>query len=464
MLAISARYSIGDPIVAAATEFGQFRVWGAENEINVVQGDVPVISIISPVENSVYYCDENVSIAGRVTPGAGRKSSAVFYRVNRGEWERANLAGGGWSVPPQQYSHGMYMVEAIAFDDNGGESARPAVNFTSLFRYIPDARLVADNIPDTMAAGDVYHCTIAFENTGNIAWNLSQGYRLSPYSSTAFGSSSYEVPGHGVQPGGTCSFGVTLVAPATPGQYDVSFRMSGGGYGWFGDEMRMPISVVAAVYDSKVVSIDMPSQMTQGDTYLATIVMQNTGNGAWYPGVAKLGMVGGSGGDACRMAGADSISLSSEVKPGETCSFKVNAAALAPGVYYPEFRMNHVTKGWFGETAGATVRVVARATPTPRPTSERPYVSYVAYGKFVLYDTSNRQITGGPFGWAYDGPFGRGNQRSSYFSEPWWPHPDWDIGGPNGQYHVYKDGCTGSGTFSMNNGGEKGTIVFHMIN
>jgi hypothetical protein len=106
---------------------------------------------------------------------------------------------------------------------------------------------------------------------------------------------------------------------------------------------------------------------------------------------------------------------------------------------------------------------VPTIAPTPEPTYP-PYVAYVAYGKFALYDKYGKQIFGGPWYWTYDGPFGRNNLRSSYFNEPSWPHPDWDIGGPNGQYYIYKEGCSGSGSFSMNNGGDKGTITFRFIN
>ncbi len=44
----------------------------------------------------------------------------------------------------------------------------------------------------------------------------------------------------------------------------VSYRMQGGGYGWFGDEAHKDVNVVAAVYDASVVSVDLPAQMTAG--------------------------------------------------------------------------------------------------------------------------------------------------------------------------------------------------------
>lgn len=462
LLSLVARYTIGDTVVSAAEEFGQFQIWGTENNITGVKSNSPGISILVPAENSVYYNDENVKIAGRVAPDSGRQASMVFYRVNGGDWTKVGLRNNEWSGPAQKYPHGVYQIEAVVYDDNGGESAHAWVNFTSLFRYLPDAKFVSDDVPATMVAGDVYDCHIKFENTGNIPWSHSKGYSLSSYSSSAFGTGSFKVMGNDVQPNDTYSFDVDLPAPATPGHYDVSLRMNGGGYGWFGEEMRKQINVVAPVYNARVVSIDLPSQMTQGDTYLTTITLENTGNAAWYPGISKLGLIGGSSGDAGRMAGCDAIPIQQGmiIKAGETYAFKVNAVAVAAGTYYPQFRMNKDGLGWFGETAGATVRVVPKVTATPQPTNRPPYEAYVAYGKFVLIGIDGKQKIGGPWGWCYDGPLVRHNQRSSYFSEPSWPNPDWDIGGPNGHYTIYSDYFTGIFSFEMNNGGDKGRVIF----
>ena len=128
--------------------------------------------------------------------------------------------------------------------------------------------------------------------------------------------------------------------------------------------------------------------------------------------------------------------------------------------------------GAFGEMARKSINVIPVPTPTPVPPppptpvptpKPTPYVPYLAYGKFILYDTAGRQMTGGPWEWIYDGPLVSNYHRSSYFSPSSWPYSDWDIGGPNGQYRIYKTGCRGSGSFSMNNGGNKGTVVFQMI-
>jgi hypothetical protein len=246
------------------------------------------------------------------------------------------------------------------------------------------------------------------------------------------------------------------------------------------DNNNPPGSITTSAYNASVVSVDMPAQMTQGDTFTATITMKNTGIANWYAdgsSTVKLGAVGGNSRDAYRFAHVTSFptAIGTIVRKGETYAFRFNIVAPVPGQYLPEFQMAGNDAGEFGELAGKSIKVVPVPTPTPSPTivptiaptsapTYPPYEAYVAYGKFALYDIYGRQLFGGPWVWSYDGPFGRNNLRSSYFSEPSWPYPDWDIGGPAGQYHVYKEGCTGSGSFSMNIGGYKGTITFRFIN
>jgi hypothetical protein len=242
-------------------------------------------------------------------------------------------------------------------------------------------------------------------------------------------------------------------------------------------------SITTSPYNASVVSVDLPAQMTQGDAFTATITMKNTGIANWYAdgsSIVKLGAVGGNIRDAYRFARVTSfpIAIGTIIRKVETYTFKFNILAPAPGQYLPEFQMISNEAGGFGEIASKSIKVVPVPTPVPTPTpaptpvptiaptpapTYPPYMAYVAYGKFILYDSSGKQLIGGPWCWIYDGPLGLNNLRSSYFSQPSWPYPDWDIGGPNGQYRIYKEGCTGSGSFSMNNGGTKGTIIFRVI-
>jgi hypothetical protein len=245
------------------------------------------------------------------------------------------------------------------------------------------------------------------------------------------------------------------------------------------DNNNPPSDITMSVYNASVVSVDIPDQMAQGDIFTATITMNNTGIANWYAdgsSTVHLGAVGGISKDAYRFAHEISfpMAIGSIVRKGETYAFLFNIVAPAPGQYLLEFQMTGNESGGFGEIACRIITVVTIPTSTPSPTlvptiaptstpTYPPYMSYVAYGKFVLYDKTGNQMVGGPWYWIYNGPFGLNNLRSSYFSEPSWPFPDWDIGGPNGQYYIYKDGCTGSGSFSMANGGNKGTIIFRII-
>ncbi len=222
----------------------------------------------------------------------------------------------------------------------------------------------------------------------------------------------------GVLPESTVIFEVTLAAPLTPGLYEVSYRMQGGGYGWFGDEAHKDVNIVAPIYDAQVMSVDMPAQMTAGDRYTATIVMKNTGTATWRADVSndvRLGAVGDTGGDAYRFAGVLSLHMTSGaiVRPGGTYEFRFEIKAPAAGQYMPEFRMMQVGKGPFGEIASKNIRVVPVITPTPEPTprpTSPPYEAYLAYGRFVMIGRYGEQETGYLFLWCYDGPLVRHNQ------------------------------------------------------
>jgi hypothetical protein len=221
--------------------------------------------------------------------------------------------------------------------------------------------------------------------------------------------------------------------------------------------------------------------MAQDDTFTATITMKNTGIANWYAdgsSTVMLDAVGGTGRDAYRFTQEANfpMSIGTIVRNGETYTFSHKIVAPSPGQYFPEFQMKSDEAGGFGEIASKNITVVLLPTPTPTPKptpvptiaptpapTYPPYESYVAYGKFELYDVNGKQMIGGPWYWLYNGPFGSNNLRSSYFNEPSWPHPDWDIGGPNGQYYIYKEGCRGSGSFNMNYGGNRGTIIFNVI-
>ncbi len=467
MLAVVVKVTVGDSIVAAADRITKFRVWGGENVVIAPSGDKSVISITTPVDGDIRYIDESIAISGRLTPWQGRKVMLAFYRINGGEWVKAQISENLWTGESKRFPPGSYTIEAVAYDDTGAESEHPATHFTVLFRYYSDARYVSDNIPPSMIAGDRYPCQITFDNTGNTIWTKSQGYALSSYGG-AFSPDTISVPATGVDPSARSTFSTTLNAPESSGSYTVTYRMNGGGYGWFGDEISKTIRVDPLVRDAKVVSVDIPSEMTEGDTYQAKITMRNTGTGTWYASGnnhVDFGTPDGNTGDAYRFSGWSSKALNegSMVKPGGEYTFEFRITAPSPRDYDLKFRMVAKDGEWFGEQVGKGVKVNAKVVPTAQPTpepTEKPYEAYLASGNFRIIERNGYERTNCMCVWCYDGPLVRHNLRSSYVKKD--GYADWDIGGPNGDYHIYSDEYNGGASFGMNNGGNKGTVTFYV--
>lgn len=465
LLAIAVKLTVADNIMAAADRISKYRVWGTDNNVMAPSGESSAITITSPADGDTRYIDERISISGRLTPGQGRTIKLVFYRINGGEWVKAQINGGQWSGETKRFVEGNYEIEAVAYDDLGMESEHAVSHFAVLFRYYADAMYVNDNIPPTMIAGDRYPCQITFDNTGNTAWTNSQGYALASYGGE-FGTGTAPVPAGGVAPTARNTFSTTLSAPELPGSYSVTYRMKGGGYGWFGDELTRAIRVDPVVRDAKVVSIDIPAEMTEGDTYQAKITIRNTGTGAWYTDGSNhvdLGLPDGNTGDAHKFTGKTSMPLSgiTEVRPGGEYTFQFQIKAPGPGNYNLKFRMVAKDSIWFGEQAEKTVKVNAKSQPGPGPGPEEPeedYQAYVASGNFRIIKGNGHERTNCMCVWCYDGPLVRNNIRSSYVKND--GYADWDIGGPNGNYHIYSNEYTGGSQFSMNNGGYKGTVTF----
>ncbi|WP_424359642.1 hypothetical protein [Methanocella sp. MCL-LM] len=463
MLAIAVKLTVADNIVAAADRISKYRVWGADNTVTAPSGESSAITITSPADGDTRYIDERITVSGRLMPGQGRTIKLVFYRINGDEWAKGQISGDQWSGERKRYVEGNYEIEAVAYDDLGMESEHAVSHFAVLFRYYADALYVNDNIPPTMIAGDRYPCQITFDNTGNTAWTNGQGYALASYS-TDFGSGTIPVPAGGVAPTARNTFSTTLSAPELPGSYSITYRMKGGGYGWFGDELTRAIRVDPVVRDAKVVSVDIPAEMTEGDTYQAKITMRNTGTGTWYTDGSNhvdLGLPDGNTGDAHKFTGKTSVPMSgiTEVRPGGEYTFQFQIKAPGPGSYGLKFRMVAKDSIWFGEQAEKVVKVNAKSGPEPEPDEpEEDYQAYVASGNFRLIGTDGRERTNCMCVWCYDGPLVRHNSRSSYVKKD--GYADWDIGGPNGQYRIYSDDYHGSMGFSMNNGGNKGTVTF----
>lgn len=276
------------------------------------------------------------------------------------------------------------------------------------------------------------------------------------------------------------TFEVTLTAPL-PGDYTIGYRMWCSEFWWFGDEFVKDVRVVEPYHDARVVAMDMPAEMTPGETRAVNIAMQNTGTAAWFSEgdrVAYLWMVDGASGAAYKFNGSsDRILMApdSVVRNGANYTFQFTIKAPSAGSYYTQYRMMWEGHYVFGQIASCTIDVKAAATPTPaaipgpgpgpNPTpTPTPEPQYNVHGKMVLKFYNGAPDYTGSLRYYYNGPLGRHFERSSRGassdSNPTW---DWDIGGPNGHYRIYNDVDHYSGElqFEMNNGVNKGRVTFY---
>jgi hypothetical protein len=460
--ALVIKSTIGDSVVSASLDFGRFKVWGAHNNVSYSK-DAPNITIANPPDESRFYSDRYTSISGNVLPSPGRRISRVYYRLNGGQWAGATLNNDTWTGADRRYPAGSYHVEAQAYDNAGERSPIASSTFETIFRPYPDSAYVEDDVPGIMTAGDLYNIHIKFLNTGYLPWNDSSGYRLAPDGSTMT-LPSIGFNGDQIAPERSRIFNVSLTAPS-PGTYTIGYRMWCSDFDWFGDLFTKKVRIVESNHDAKVVSVNMPSEMTPGDAVNVSITMQNTGTAAWFTegdGMAYLGMVDGKSGDAYMFNGSSDRILISPgiiVRNGESYTFRFMIKAPALGSYYTQYRMMWDEHYAFGQIAGANIDVKDKIKITTTPTS---LLQYNAHGKMILRHKNGFEYKGS-IRYFYDGPLGKHFERSSRgassIKDPRW---DWDIGGPNGHYRIYNDvdGYAGGLEFDMNYGGSKGIIIF----
>ena len=306
ILVILVKFTVGDSIVAAALDFGDFRAWGGHNDISYTKS-APVIEITYPADGSSIYADQQIAISGTVAAAAGRNVSLVYYRLNGGPWKKADVDHGQWSGAKRRFITGSYHVEAIAYDDQGDESPIASSTFESLFRPYPDSKYVSDDIPKEMTAGDWYDVNIKYSNTGYLPWNKTYGYSLSPYGSTFPGETPISPGKTNVLPSTDYTFSTRLTAPVTTGSQTIGYMMHCTDFDWFGEEFSKDVTIVASNHDAKVVSMNMPSDMTPGEVRDVSITMQNTGTAGWFATGANtvyLWMVDGTGGIAYKFNGS----------------------------------------------------------------------------------------------------------------------------------------------------------------
>lgn len=113
--------------------------------------------------------------------------------------------------------------------------------------------------------------------------------------------------------------------------------------------------------NASIISYNIPSSMVAGQSYTATVTMNNTGNAIWNSTVKiRLGGVGGDQGDAARF-GPTLLNITDgvNVAPGQsyTWSFTMTAPTQL-GTYTPQYQMTYNDSYWFGEVVSKSITVI----------------------------------------------------------------------------------------------------------
>ncbi|MEA2691421.1 MAG: polysaccharide biosynthesis protein PslG [Acidobacteriota bacterium] len=110
---------------------------------------------------------------------------------------------------------------------------------------VDDARLVAQNLPDRMEAGQSIVAQVTFQNAGPTTWTAAAGYKLGavgdkdPFA----GVRQLLAAGDSVAPGQQKTFSFRMTAPSTPGVYPTNWQMVREGVRFFGAILSKGVTV-----------------------------------------------------------------------------------------------------------------------------------------------------------------------------------------------------------------------------
>ncbi len=161
----------------------------------------------------------------------------------------------------------------------------------------PNSLYVNDSIPTSMIAGETYHATVNFTNTGNTPWNSSRGVVLTMWGQTwnfemnsdtnLYSLPAWSIPaGVTIQPGQTYTWNLTFT-PQWPVNTNIGFQVvqennwMSGSEKWLGNYAGGSINVDPSSPNSQYVNDSIPTSMIAGETYHATVNFTNTGNTPW---------------------------------------------------------------------------------------------------------------------------------------------------------------------------------------
>ncbi len=203
---------------------------------------------------------------------------------------------------------------------------------------------VSQSVPTAVVTGQVFTARVTMRNNGIDTWTPAGQFKLrteNPADTTIWGPNRALLSGP-VAPGEEVAFNVELVAPRTPGVYNLQWQMIREGTGPFGAVTpNLAINVTTstlAPHDAAFVSQNVPAAMNPGQIYIASITMANTGTTAWT--TDQLFRLGSQNPTGNLLWSVNRVGLPGTIAPGATATFDFQVLAPAtPGAYNFQWQM-----------------------------------------------------------------------------------------------------------------------------
>ncbi len=119
-----------------------------------------------------------------------------------------------------------------------------------------NAKIIWNNIPQKMVAGESFNATVVVQNAGDESWTNAKDIKFGQHDDDqeSFGvrrflidDSQDEIPVYGgIFRGRAKTFNVEVTAPVTPGTYETNWGMLQEGVTWFGETLTCNIEVTSA--------------------------------------------------------------------------------------------------------------------------------------------------------------------------------------------------------------------------
>ena len=341
----------------------------------------------------------------------------LIFNVNRVLLPAPTPAGGvvtftfniAAPVVPGTYACQWRMVqEAVAFFG----VPTPSVRVTILPQG-NSAVFVSQAVPAVVTTGQVFTATVTMRNTGGSTWTPEDLIRLrteNPADNLTWGINRVLLPGP-VAPGAAVTFTTQLVAPNSPGSYNLEWGMVKEATGPFGQlTPNTAINVIAptqAPLDAAFVSQNVPTAMTPGQIYIASITMANTGATPWT--TDRLFRLGAQNPANNLTWSVNRVGLPSNIAAGATATFDFQVLApTTPGAYNFQWQMVlDGDAGFFGSQSSNLVIIVGE--PGDNADFVRQLVPITVTNGQTFNVTVTMRNSGGT-AWVGDGGYQLGSQ------------------------------------------------------